>query len=200
VPQISLTTFVDFVNASGTPRLTCVRDAKAMYEQKYDPRTDFWKALREAIVEVHVNGRPVSDLNQLLCELRDVKKRSKYPNHVKMYQRFIGRKEVKWLGVDTVDWTSGDLRVRVNPELGLLIDDKAYVVKLYLKGQQPTKLRSDTILHLIRETLSTKQAKAIPGLLDVGRGKLIVPTVEVPGLGALLRGEAAAFASMWKQL
>jgi len=41
VPEISLTTFVDFVIASGTPRLTCVRNAKKQYGEYYQPAFDY---------------------------------------------------------------------------------------------------------------------------------------------------------------
>jgi hypothetical protein len=49
IPTVSLTTFVDFVAATGTTRITRVRSAKTYYEQGYAPERDFYKPLRDRI-------------------------------------------------------------------------------------------------------------------------------------------------------
>jgi len=66
MPAISLTTFVDFVIKSGTPRITYVRKTKQLYGQGYSPARDFWKPLRDRIVEMHSREKPCSVLNDLL--------------------------------------------------------------------------------------------------------------------------------------
>src|SRR3972149_4835541 len=119
MPEISLTTFVDFVLASGTARITCVRNAKEMYGQEYHPKFDFWQPLRNAIQELHHNNQDKTKLNAVLGELSDKKKLAAYEKCVRAYQQWMGRKRFQWVGCDSAPWQYGDLSVRVNPELGL---------------------------------------------------------------------------------
>lgn len=63
---ISLTTFVDFSAATGAARLTSVRKAKAQYAEDYEPAHDFYKGLREAIVERFESGWDAKALRQAL--------------------------------------------------------------------------------------------------------------------------------------
>lgn len=48
--EISLTDFVDFVCKSGSAKLTQVKKVK--YRDDYSPATDFYKALREGIIQI----------------------------------------------------------------------------------------------------------------------------------------------------
>jgi hypothetical protein len=198
IPPISLTTFVDFVLASGTPRLTCIRNAKAMYSTEYHPPFDFYKQLREFIIEMHSAGKPASALDRFVVSNANAKKAATYRECVASYKKLMGSRPIEWTGSEAAKWEIGDLSVKVNPELGLRIDGVNHVVKLYFKQPQPSKLRLETMLHLLEKVLPKNNKPAIPAILDVPRGKLIVPTVRVNGLDALLAGEAAAFVAMWR--
>lgn len=200
LPPISLTTFVDFVIASGTPRLTVVRKAKEQYLQKYEPPFDYWKQLREAIVDGHAAEAPAEALKHLLANLDDKRKIQNYTACANGYAKWLGKKNISWLGAMTQKWTSGDLIVRVNPEIGLLINGQKHIIKLYFKQQQLSKLRVDTVLHLLHSTVVSKENGMIAGVLDVRNGKLISPTVSQAEIHALLVGEALAFSGMWKAL
>jgi hypothetical protein len=56
MPQITMTTFLDYIAATGTTRLRRVRDARQQYGQKYDPATDFYGPLRKRVVQVFEQG------------------------------------------------------------------------------------------------------------------------------------------------
>jgi hypothetical protein len=87
--------------------------------------------------------------------------------------------------------------VNVNPELRAKIDGKRHVVKLYLKAVPLSKQKANVALHLLeRYTLP----RTTPGVLDVRRSKLYVPTIPVEGMDALLRTEAAAFTALWNSV
>ncbi len=200
MPKISLTTFVDFVSKSGTTRLTCVRKAKGLYQQEYEPAFDFWKPLRDAIVEMHKHNRPKDTLGNVLAGLTDKNKRNLYPSRIRAYKRWVGRKTIQWAGCDPEIWQHGSLLVRVNPELGVSINGSKYIIKLYFKEECLSKNRVDTMLFLIQSTFSRNHPNATPGILDVPRGKLIRPTRNISDIDALLEGEAAAFIQMWNRV
>jgi hypothetical protein len=86
-------------------------------------------------------------------------------------------------------WSSGDLRVAVNPELCGEIGGDIHAIKLYFRAEPLSKARSDVALALLQQAFGKKTSV---GMLDVRRSKLFVPTREIANLDALLHGEAAA--------
>lgn len=67
--SVSLTDFIDFVNKSGNSKMTKVKQVK--YRNTYHPASDFYKALREEIIETHkINGDKKS-LDKLMQKLTD---------------------------------------------------------------------------------------------------------------------------------
>jgi len=117
-PAISLTTFVDFVIKSATSRITCVRKAKKLYAGAYSPVFDFWKPLREAIVEMHREGQPKSVLADAVGPSVHARKRGSYEQCIQSYMRWMGRRHFEWSGCQSVLWERSGLSVNVNPELG----------------------------------------------------------------------------------
>lgn len=195
MPKISLTTFVDFTTAVGSTRVTKVRRAKADYGQDYSPQRDFYKGLREGITETFAEGWTSDGLKARLADVSDPKKQKNYEACRKGLSRWAGGKEFVFHPPARSTWKSGDLTVKVNPELDLTIDGIRHRIKLYFKGEALSKARVDVILHLLGDG-----RKATPAVLDVRRAKLYVPTVERPGLDALLKAEAAALTSLWKSI
>lgn len=197
MPDISLTTFIDFVHASGTSRITVIRQAKRLYEQGYRPAFDYWKPLRDAIVDVHRGGHLPSSLDAVVAAAHS-RQKVNYARCVAAYKRWMGRRPFQWTGSQSADWQNGNLAVRVNPELGVQINGGPYLIKLYFKAQQLSKRRIDTMLHLMSKVLPGIGGGATPAVMDVPRGRLVTPTVTVAGIGALLVGEARAFSAMWR--
>ena len=198
--EISLTEFVDFVIKAGSPKLTVVREVKRRHDEGYDPKTDFYKKLRDGIVEHHQLGKPKSALDALAHGVTDKNKVKAYPIIIQGYKHFLGRKTVAWFVPPKKQWTYGDLAVRVNPELGLIIDGQPHVIKMYWKQDQLKKLEVPTIMHLLQLVLTSKKDPNSLGLLDVRRGRLITPSGFDPTLTPLLEGEALSFATVYKAL
>jgi hypothetical protein len=199
MPVISLTDFVDFVVASGPPRLTKVRELKR--RGIYEPATDFWKRLREAIETLHREDREKPFLDEVRVGLTDRKKLAAYPPLITAYKRFLGRKHTRWFDPPRGRWAHAELTVRVNPELGLDIDGNRHVVKLYFKKQPLSKRRVESILRLMEKTLKAGEGESFAvAVLDVANAKLIRPTIPVPDLDILLQSEAAAFMEIWQRL
>jgi len=86
--KVSLTTSVDFVSKSGMPKITVVSHFKN--GDPYQPAFDFYKAARDAIVDVHKNAKPKKALDAVLVGL-DPKKVPQYVAVVKGHKKFIGK-------------------------------------------------------------------------------------------------------------
>lgn len=197
--RLSLTDFVDVVSKSGTPKLTKVRRL-VVRPAEYDPRRDFYRPLRRAIIEAHRDGHGRSHLKGLAERQSDKKKRTNYPAAVTAYRNWWGRKSWDWFEPARGIWQYDSLSVAVNPELGLERNGERRLIKLYFKSEKLSKLRVDVILHLMEETLREDHPDAIMCVHDIRHEKLFEPTVEKDDLGALLEAEAAFVQTAWKRL
>lgn len=196
--KLSLTYFVDFVVKAGTPKLTIVRQFKD--REEYEPWIDFYKPLREAIVDMHATGKQKTTLDAIKAQLKDIKKLTAYPPLISGYKKFLGKKATAWFTPPSTVWTASGVDVMINPEIGLDIVGIRHVIKLYFKKEKLTKVRADLITHLMADALAGAAAGATFGVLDIRNAKLFTATTTTPALQPLLLGEAAAFAAMFSNL
>jgi hypothetical protein len=191
--MLRTTTFVDFVSATGTARITRVRAAKKFYDDPYSPERDYYKGFRDRVEVCFDSGWDAKSLTKSLT-IVDARKADNYEECRKGLTTWVGRKKVKMLSRVRGSWTSGTLQVTVNPELHLDLNGTPYVVKMHLKSDKLSQSKANLSLHLLGKV--APQGTMV-GILDVRRSKLYTPTVLIAGMDALLDAEAAALASMW---
>ncbi len=199
MPRLSLTDFVDIVSKSGTPKATKVAEVKR--RPVYDPAADFYRPLREHLVDLHRNGMPKKAVGRLMTRITDRKKLSNYPGIVAGYTKWWGRKKLEWFEPQGGVFTAHGVEISVNPELGLLVNGKAFLIKLYFKAPGLSKYRVDVATHLmetcLRPMCSQDETMAV---LDTRKAKLFSPTVPIPSLSAILDAELAYVGTIWPQL
>ncbi len=196
MPQISLTDFVDIVSSSGTPKATKVRQVKR--RPPYDPASDFYRRIREAIIQVHQDDQPKEAIDRLLTTLNDPKKMRTYPTVASGYKKWWGRKSLIWFEPPSKQYSAFDVDVSVNPELGLDVEGKPHLIKLYFKNNPLDKNKVDIITHLMSVALSPLcTSPTTMSVLDVRKAKLISPTVPIPTLNGMLQAELAYISALW---
>ena len=197
--RISLTDFVEVVSKSGTPKASKVAELKN--RPKYDPATDFYRPLREHIVEIHRRGGAKADLKSILSQVTDYKKISNYPGVVNGYRKWWGNKVLEWCDPPTDVFSAHGIDVSVNPELGLLVDGRPYLIKLYFKSTPLSKQRIDIVTHLMETCLRPhcKRSETM-AVLDTRKSKLLHPTVPTSTLAAVVDAELAYIAALWLKL
>ncbi len=197
--NISLTDFIDYVSKIGTSKFTVVN--KIHSRDVYQPAFDFWKPLREGIIDFHKLDKDKSELDDILKELTDRKKINRYPLLIESYKTFIGRKKIEWFDPPFKEWKTNDLRVKLNPELGLDINGSLYVIKLYFKTDKLSQMKADLILLLMNTKLKKRDFKeATFAVLDVERNKLFEKTKLNKIHLSLLEGEAMSFVNIWNSI
>lgn len=198
--KISLTDFVDFVISSGTPKLTKVRQLKRRGE--YRPAFDYWKNLRDEIIEFHKrNMNDKNRLDEVLESVVDEKKIERYKECLRGYKRFIGKKKYKWFDPPYKTWGPKGLTIRINPELGLRLAREKYIIKLYFKAEALSQRKIEIIFILLYEVFRRSVEKDMNYcILDVQRSKLFSKKRPQRTVLPLLRGEAANFLTIWKQV
>jgi hypothetical protein len=107
---------------------------------------------------------------------------------------------LQWLQPPKKSWVVDDLSVTLNPELGLRINDHPHLVKLYFKKGHPTKRQVEAMLHLLQTELRPASGTRRIGLLDVRRGKLLLPSGYDADYLTLMEGEAKSFSSIYRAL
>lgn len=199
---ISLTVFLDFVARSGLQKLRAVQSWYANGD--YAVERDVYKRVRESIVALSRDGAHPKVLDQTLVGVTDKNKLKHFPPIIDGYRvfhgSFYGASPVEWIAPPGGVWTRNGTSVSVNPELGLLMDGTLYVVKLYFKAEKLKANRVQIITHLMKQSLGNKlPEKAVVGVLDVRRAKLVVPTVS-PDIDLQLDGEAAYWSAVAAQI
>jgi hypothetical protein len=198
--NISLTDFVDFVVSSGTPKLTKVKTV--MLRGEYHPAFDFWKTLRDGIVEYHARASgDKKHFDRLLESVSEGNRKSVYPTLVANYKSFLGRKTIIPGAPPRALWEHAGLEVRVNPELLLKINDKRHLIKLYFKADQLSKNRIEIIQLLLQRVFDGDVETPIKFcVLDVRHNKIYATEKPDAKLMPLLQGEAVSFVAIWKSL
>jgi hypothetical protein len=195
--SVPMSEFVDFVLTSGTGKLTAVRYVK---QHLYDRGADFYKPLRESIVDAHEKGLDVpAALADYLTTVVDPRERRIFPKVVKGYGKFLRGQKMTWFEPPMRDYPVGPLSVRVNPEVGLLIGGKPHAIKLYFRGDPLAPQRAMVVNELLHGAFSATWPGTVCAVLDVRRARLY-PYRPKSEMGALLRAEAASFASLYAVL
>jgi len=200
--KISLTEFMNFVNKSGSAKATVVNKSKNSREDDYEHYKDYWLKLREKIRAVHKKSLPHNDLRDIVNDIHPDRKNN-YKEAVEGYIKFWKSRKIQWYNPPRKTWIVGEIRIELNPELGLAIKDKLYVIKLYTAaGSDIDKKHADLILNLMEKELRDKVggSEVIFAVLDVKRGKLFENKNKDTSLYPLLNGEARSFETIWKSI
>jgi len=193
---ISLTDFVDFIASSGTTRLVCVKDIATRGD--YHPAKDFYKQVRDVILE---NCRAAASADALTAAISTIHNPAKAKRHSAALRGMAGfmrrRRTRDWFEPPSGEWLHGNLRVRVNPEAGFVVDGKPHTLKLYFKDKPIAPREAAVVNYLMRSALDCDKGMRF-GVVDVPRGKMLTHSARSP-LDALLAGEADSFVTIYEQ-
>lgn len=198
--QISMTEFVNFINASGMARMTIVANAKAKHEEMDNPY-DYWKDFKEEVKKQLKNHGSKENLQELLESVRD-EVRSNYQEMINGFLRFWKPTRMNWFKPVSHKATIGGVKMIINPEIGVLWGNRRVMIKLYLKANENLdKRHADIVLALMESELREKVDPDVEfAVLDVRRGKLFNYVNNDPRLKVLLKAEGRAFSDMWKEI
>ncbi|WP_417558727.1 hypothetical protein [Mesoflavibacter zeaxanthinifaciens] len=197
--KISLTDFIDFVSKTGSTKLTQVKKVKE--RKPYHPSTDYYKYVREGIIGIHEESGDKSEFDNLIKNTPDIRKKENFEKAIKGYTKFLGKKTVSWVEPPFRHWRSGNLDVKLNPEVGLKYDGTKHYIKLYFKSEALSKMKASQILSLMESELRAKVKRDdLFCVLDVRTGKLFCNEKRDTSLLPLLKGEAMSFETIWNSI
>ena len=198
MPNLGFTDYLEVVMRAGPPKASKLAELK--HRAPYSPATDFYKGVREAIVETHSQGRAKAYLTaQAAARATDARKAAHYPVIAAEHARWWGRKILRWFDPPRATWSSNGVSVAVNPEIGLTINGTDHVIKLHFKDQPVARHRIAVGLELMGSALATLRPGAVLAILDVRRRRIHAYAPD-PLLPAQLVAESAYIASLWPHL
>jgi len=212
---ISLTYFIDFIFKTGIPKQTVVKNA--MNPKPYNPAQDHWKQLREGIINFHEEGKGSKEKSDLdwIVEHANVRnnKRAHYFKCIKNYKSWLGRKSIEWLPPVSNTLGNTDIKININPEIGLIENGNPILIKFFFKelDYNLRKDRAGVILAAMEAALRDKVNEKFPeyphvrlGLLDIrngNKGKLFESgNIKVEDFNPLVKSELLGFNTIWKEL
>lgn len=198
-PELSMTDFVDVVHQSGIPKSTKIRQVKQRPD--YHPACDFYKPVREAIVDTHIAAGTKMHFTSLAGAVSDPKKVKSYPDVINGYVKWWGRKPLTWFTPSRGHYLSSGVSVIINPEVGLEWSGEKHIIKLYFKEDRIEKLRVSLILDLMEYSLRPNTDEdVVMSVLDVRASKLYSrpngPLSSIP----LVDAELAYIAALWPKI
>jgi hypothetical protein len=196
--RIYLTDFVDIVGRNGGPKVTKVKQLKDRPD--YEPAFDFYKPLRERIIEVHTKGKSKQAMEKVMVEITDKKKIENYPTLIKGYKKWWGNRDLIWFEPVRGAYKAHDVEVIINPELGLEFEGTRHLIKLYFKADRLSAAKAGLTAHLMELSLrpSCKGGEKM-GILDVRNAKLTLFGAK-SALKPMIDAELAYVANLWSSI
>lgn len=198
--RLPLTSFVDFVQATGMARVATLKKAQKQKGKGYAKEKDYYMLLRGRLIGVLKDSRHIDELFIAVERTGVPHKKKNYKECISGITTFIRTNNIKWCGSVSGEWGYGGLSVNVNPELGLEIGGIKYAVRVYFKKDELMKIGKDSILYLIDHVIEKSKSDHVPAILDARSGKFITKSNVNPLFSVVLESEAAAVVSMWNNL
>jgi len=199
--SVGLTQFIDFTIKGSAAKTNMVRKIK--YQHKYHPSFDYWKQLRDAIIAFHEQNLGFDYFEKLVQNVDD-RKKSNYIAMIKQYQKFLKNKDISWFHPGKATWVSNELLVRSTPELGLIINDEPYLIKLYFKGNREKIDRRNISTTLTLLNTSIYEESHAPyisrSVLNLNKNKLFTDNTVNQDKLIALQSEAAQFMFIWNNI
>jgi hypothetical protein len=195
--QVSLTTFVDFVQSSGMQRVTEIKKAIRRSKSKSSGKGDYYMPVRSKLVSALKLGKCLDDLSLYSTTIAPVERRHNYSGCVSGLVSFFNTSNARWCNNISGKWLAGDLAVNVSPELGLLINDKKYAVRVYFRKNGLENIGLDSTFSLINYIISNGNDEYKPAILDARSGALHTERKIASQFNSLLESEAAAMLTLW---
>ena len=204
MPQITLSTFLEFILKPGPRRPAWIRAERK--RQTMQPPVDYYKEIRERIAAL-TPTTPPDELARRLLETAeaqpDVHQRGHFREVAEGFARWRRRyRDAQWTTPPVCDWTHESLTVRVHPELGAVLDGVPHLIKLYFLRTRMYKPRSDVITRLLSEAcVHCAPPGGVMAALDVRRPLLVTAfDGDAAEMSLILRTEADYFLRLWREL
>lgn len=202
VLAVPLTTFAEYLTASASSKIDCVKDQIRIFDQPYRPGAAFYHDFKEAVVEGRECGADHLAMQRVVAAQRDP---ARYKHYDALAQHWLAMPSLHLplVPYGQAVWQTPRLGVRIRPDFAATDPKgKLFVVKLWLKDRVLVDDASRAMLRLFGHHMTDICPGATPLVVDVRREKIHKPTRREPkrGFDEWLENEAGSMAGLWERL
>lgn len=173
--HLSLTQFCRHLTKTGVREAKSVLTIHTELNETYDPKTDYWITLRNKIKSVLKHGENSNTFEGLEKSVSP-DKADNYLSMVRGLQKWWGNKKFSDSVWDNHTWSHGGIKVNITPEICGEYHKKLYIIKLYLRTNDPLdKGSADMMLQLMHDGIGkdiVENEQVVLGIVDVSCGKM----------------------------
>jgi len=199
--RVSLTTFAEYLTASASSKIDCVKDQIQIYSKDYQRGPWFYHAFVDGVVKGRTSGADHLVMQATVNSQRDDPKRQHYEVLAKHWLALTDLHQ-PLVGYGRAEWLTPTLAVSIRPDFVILgTNDQPSTVKLWLKERELGDDAARAMLWLFEHHMTEICAGATPLVVDVRREK-IYRRGRRPwkrGFDVLLENEAASLARLWEK-
>lgn len=194
--DITFTDFINIVQSPGTTKLSKIRSIK---NRVYSPATDYYKGLREKIIEVLSSNDDVNHITSAIFEAHATRQEN---------YRIIADNMIAWLGKQRgLTWHEprrayyrpNKIGIKINPELAFQdASGKVNIIKLHMNKDALSRGKLEVASYLFYIALAPQcPENTVFSFLDLHQGKLF-PIKKLHDSGAtFLDAEISYIEQIW---
>ncbi|MBN1461645.1 MAG: hypothetical protein JXA57_19105 [Armatimonadetes bacterium] len=192
----------DFAHLTRVPeksRRPIVSKAWQQSLQEYPVQGDYYKQVREGMVRVHKRGESIDKLADIINKVHH-DKQPHVARVVKAYIQWCEGHVLEFFPARKGYWQAHGVDVRVNPELGLVIDGVPHLIKVNFTKSPVPVAEAKIMAHLMHRALAPQVPEnCVMAVLDLATDTLYGSTKPSPELDAVLDEHAAEVWELWEQ-
>ena len=161
--------FANFVTEKARKRKKYV--STIVNKEPYSHITDFYLKLRRNLVSIIKKNKSLTDLNDILKNLNP-QKQVHYETLIDQIQNFMQGIKYSWVEPpkNTIEYSG--LLLKVNPEIGLKINNETLFIKLYFKKSPINGMKVKVMQKIMQDALQSDFPETKVAILDIRRGIL----------------------------
>jgi hypothetical protein len=202
VRRVSVTTLADYLTASASNKIDCVKEKIRAYDTEYRRGPGFYDDFKGAVIRGRQTGADHLAMQHVVSAQHDVNKHKHYTTLAEHWLALteLHQSLVSW---SPATWLTPRLAVSIRPDFAIAnAKGELFTVKLWLKE---CALGNDAVRALQR-LFELHMTYICPGanplVVDVRQGKVYRPTRRPlkRGFDEWLENEAGSLAGLWEKL
>lgn len=167
--------FANFVTENVRKRKKYV--STIVNKEPYSYITDFYLKLRRNLVSIIKKNESLTDLNNILKNLNP-QKHVHYETLIEQIQNFMQGIRYTWVEPlkNTIEYSG--LLLKVNPEIGLKINNETLFIKLYFKKPPIDDMKVKVMQKIMQDALQHDFPETKVAILDIRRCILYKATID----------------------
>jgi hypothetical protein len=169
--EFSFTKIVDFINSTGTSKIKIVRQAIEALETDYSAVKDYYKEIREHIIQYFKNPEEKFAVPKKWSS--EIVKEKLFIDFAQKIKKRFRPKKIKWIdNISRKTLIFEQLDININPEIYFEHNGVKYIIKLYFKEEELNNKSAELLLLMLKKAYGEEYSDFILGIYDIRKNRL----------------------------